>query len=224
MLVVILISTIETRAFTNTNIKTINTKHRHRSNTNIALFVEPEIIAGAVVAAGGAILWLSGAEVRENKAKYAEWEAKELKYQEERRKLAYIEPRDVWKEEELTPYDGSDDTGPILLAVKGDVFNVWKGRNFYGKGAEYEIMSGRDATRFLAKNKLDEESDEERSVELNIGERANLEAWYWIIKNKYQYVGRLDAYDPKSTDLKNAKEGDAQQSQFPDGENPWDKF
>ena len=28
------------------------------------------------------------------------------------------------------------------MAVKGDVFNVWKGRNFYGKGGEYHIMAG----------------------------------------------------------------------------------
>ena len=59
--------------------------------------------------------------------------------------------------------------------MKGDVFNVWKGRNFYGKDGEYHIMAGKDATRFLAKNRLEEESDEDLGVELNIAERANLE-------------------------------------------------
>ena len=56
-------------------------------------------------------------------------------------------------------------------------------------------MAGRDATRFLAKNRLDEESDEEKRVGLNVAERANLEVWYWTIKNKYQLVGSLDGYD-----------------------------
>jgi membrane-associated progesterone receptor component len=140
--------------------------------------------------------WMSGADDRAKQVSYAKREAKERAYQEERERHAYIEPREVWREEDLQAYDGGrNETGPILLAVKGDVFNVWKGRNFYGKGGEYHIMAGRDATRFLAKNRLEEESDEEKSVDLNIAERANLEAWYWTIKNKYQLVGSLDGYD-----------------------------
>ena len=94
------------------------------------------------------------------------------------------------------------------MSVKGDVFNVaYKGRNFYGPGAEYNIMAGRDATRFLAKNKLQEETEKERMVPLNLAERANLEAWYWIIKNKYEFVGKLEGYDPKSTDMKSGSGG-----------------
>ena len=167
------------------------------------MHVEPAIIAGAVATAGSIAFWLSGAENREKQAKYTEWEAKQQEYQEERARLAYIEPKELWNESELKPYDGTQDneTGPILMAVKGDVFNVWKGRNFYGPGAEYHIMAGRDATRFLAKNRLEEETVEERNVALNIAERANLEAWYWTIKNKYERVGSLEGYDPKSTDM-----------------------
>lgn len=62
-------------------------------------------------------------------------------------------------------------------------------------------MAGRDATRFLAKNRLEEETVDERKVQLNIAERANLEAWYWTIKNKYQFVGNLAGYDPKETEM-----------------------
>jgi hypothetical protein len=42
---------------------------------------------------------------------------------------------------------------------------------------------------------LEEESDEEKRVGLNVAERANLEVWYWTIKNKYQLVGSLDGCD-----------------------------
>mmetsp|Transcript_33175 Transcript_33175/g.63333 ORF Transcript_33175/g.63333 Transcript_33175/m.63333 type:complete len:205 (+) Transcript_33175:1-615(+) len=180
-----------------TNIKP--THNERRSNTK--LDVEPAVIAGAAVAAVGAITWLSGAKDREQQSKYAELEAKEKEYQEERERLAYIEPKDVWKEEELKAYDGSDEVGPLLMAVKGDVFNVWKGRSFYGPTGEYHIMAGRDSTRFLAKNRLEEESEDEKRVELNIAERASLEAWYWTLKNKYQLLGRLEGYDPKSTEM-----------------------
>lgn len=160
----------------------------------------PDIIvvgAGAIATMGALAWWLGGAESRSRQAKHNEWETKEREYQEECERLAFMEPREVWKEEDLKAYDGSadDNTGPILMAVKGDVFNVWKGRNFYGPGAEYHIMAGRDATRFLAKNRLEEESEVEKRVELNVAERANLEAWYWTIKNKYQRVGSLEDYN-----------------------------
>lgn len=164
-----------------------------------AINVEPTVVGGIVVATGAtAAWWIGGAKDRENKAKYAEYEA----LHRERENLAYIQPKDEWLEEELSAYNGENDlSGPILLAVKGDVFNVWKGRNFYGPDAEYHIMAGRDATRFLAKNRLEEETEDEKKIELNIAERANLEVWFYTIKNKYQFVGKLRGYDPKSTEM-----------------------
>eukprot|EP00966_Prymnesium_polylepis_P245770 5685110-Prymnesium_polylepis.1 len=62
-------------------------------------------------------------------------------------RLAHMEPREVpWSAEELAAYDGSSDaTGPILLGAGGLVFNVGKARRFYGPGAEYSTMAGRDA-------------------------------------------------------------------------------
>lgn len=122
--------------------------------------------------------WLSGSEGRAKQAQYAEWESQQKQYQAERERLAYIEPKDTWTVDELAQYNGEDENGPILMAVKGDVYNVWKGRNFYGVGGEYHIMAGRDATRFLAKNRLEEESEEQLKIELNIAERANLEVSY----------------------------------------------
>ena len=162
--------------------------------------IEPSVITGGgiIVAATAGAWWILGAQDREDKAKYLEYEA----IQQEREKLAFIEYKESWLEDELKAYNGENDqSGPILLAVKGDVFNVWKGRNFYGPDGEYHIMAGRDATRFLAKNRLEEESDDERKVPLNIAERASLEGWYWTIKNKYQLVGSLAGYDPKTTEM-----------------------
>ncbi len=176
----------------------ITSKQHHASIRTTKLDVEPVAIVGAVATAGAITWYLTSAPEREKQAQYAEWEA----YQEERERLAYIEPKATWAENELQPYDGTaDGTGPILMAVKGDVFNVWKGRGFYGPEGEYHIMAGRDATRFLAKNKLEEETVEERQVKLNVAERANLVAWYYIIKNKYERVGSLKGYEPKSTEM-----------------------
>ena len=154
-----------TDAFTNRNIYHHQNNKRIRHVIDTKLHLEPAIIAvGALTTAGAISFILSSNNVQsKNTQQYAEYEARE----KERDRLAYIEPKETWTELELQPYNGSNDneTGPILLAVKGDVYNVYKGRNFYGPGGEYHIMAGRDASRFLAKNSLVEESIEEKSFE-----------------------------------------------------------
>lgn len=166
-----------------------------RASESTALHMEPAVIAaGSAMAAGAAAIWLSGADHRRWRAQLAINEQREREVQERRAKLAYIEPRDFWSEEELRHFDGRDPDGPILLAVDGTVFNVYKGRNFYGKGGEYSIMAGRDATRLLARTSLEEETEEEKKKPLTIAEKAALEGWYWTFKNKYDVVGRLEGY------------------------------
>ena len=120
--------------------------------------------------------------------------------QAERARQAYIEPKEYWTESEMAPYDGSrDEDGPILFAADGLVFNVYKGRNFYLPGCEYHIFAGRDATRLLARNKVEEESEDEAIKPLNTAERAFLAGWLYIFKGKYDIVGKLEGFDPKTT-------------------------
>ena len=95
-----------------------------------------------------------------------------------------------------------EDDGPILFAADGLVFNVYKGRNFYGMGGEYHIFAGRDATRLLAKTKVEEESSTELTQKLNIAERAALAAWIYTFKSKgYDIVGKLQDFDPSTTSM-----------------------
>jgi membrane-associated progesterone receptor component len=172
------------------------------SKPTVALNLQPELVAAAVVAVGGgAFLWQSGSEQRARRARYAEYEAKSEADRQERARLAYIAPRETWTETELAEFNGMDETGPLLFAADGLVFNVWKGRHFYGPGCQYHVFAGRDATRLLAKTKLEEETPEELMIPLSIGERAALAGWIWTFKSKYEIVGKLDGFNSKDTSM-----------------------
>lgn len=69
-------------------------------------------------------------------------------------KLKY-KPVRLFTEEELKRYDGSEEGQPIYMAVKGVVFDVSRGKEFYGKDAPYSALVGKDSTRAVAKMSLD---------------------------------------------------------------------
>jgi membrane-associated progesterone receptor component len=158
---------------------------------------------GVVIAGVAGWLYVDGADDRQRRQRRQEEEERYRQYQEERSREAYIEPKDFWTEAELAEYDGTKDPdGPILMAADGLVFNVYKGRNFYGPGGEYHLFAGRDATRFLAKTIVEEETPEEAAKPLNMAGRASLAAWLFTIKGKYEIVGKLEGFDPKTTSMR----------------------
>jgi predicted heme/steroid binding protein len=56
----------------------------------------------------------------------------------------------VFTLETLRMYNGSDSSLPILLGLKGMVFDVTSGSKFYGRGMGYANFAGRDVTRNTA--------------------------------------------------------------------------
>jgi membrane-associated progesterone receptor component len=120
---------------------------------------------------------------------------------------SYIRPRELWRASELAAYDGSaSDDGPILLAADGIVFNVARGRNFYGPSGEYAVMAGRDASRYLASNSVEEDAAGPEGRALNVAERASLGVWVATLRSKYDEVGRLaSAEDEAELDAVEAK-------------------
>mmetsp|Transcript_98535 Transcript_98535/g.195458 ORF Transcript_98535/g.195458 Transcript_98535/m.195458 type:complete len:160 (+) Transcript_98535:126-605(+) len=99
-----------------------------------------------------------------------------------------LEPKE-WRLEELREFDGSDPQKPILLGVNGDVYNVWRGRDFYGKDGAYGAFAGRDASRQLAKNIVDESEDDGQP--LGKEELESLRNWKEFFHFKYDHVGTL---------------------------------
>ncbi|MBW2374717.1 MAG: cytochrome b5 domain-containing protein [Deltaproteobacteria bacterium] len=100
---------------------------------------------------------------------------------------------------ELASYDGLDPAKPLLIGIRGQVYDVTRGRDFYGPGGPYGMFAGKDCTRALAKVSFDEEAKVSFDEELFTGDIAGLEPheldkleeWIEMFEGKYRRIGRL---------------------------------
>ncbi|ORX96386.1 cytochrome b5-like heme/steroid binding domain-containing protein [Clohesyomyces aquaticus] len=100
---------------------------------------------------------------------------------------------------ELFPYNGLNGM-PVYLAVRGRVFDVTAGRNFYGPGGPYANFAGRDASRGLACGSFDEDMltkdlDGPLDALEDLGEEQMdaMRGWEERFQEKYLVVGKLVA-------------------------------
>ncbi|XP_049885383.1 membrane-associated progesterone receptor component 1-like [Pectinophora gossypiella] len=93
---------------------------------------------------------------------------------------------------ELSKYDGTQPDGRVFLAVNGIIFDVTRGKRFYGPGGPYAAFAGRDATRGLATAQVagsDQEYDD--LSDLTPDEVASAKEWEDQFREKYDIVGKL---------------------------------
>lgn len=97
----------------------------------------------------------------------------------------------------LLPYNGRDEPR-ILFAVRGRVFDVTYGRQFYGPGSPYENFAGRDASRGLGMQSFDDEvltkdldGPLDKLEDFGPEEEEALRGWEEQFETKYLVVGRL---------------------------------
>ncbi|KAK4619322.1 Cytochrome P450 regulator dap1 [Fulvia fulva] len=103
----------------------------------------------------------------------------------------------VFTPPQLLPYDGNQGM-PVYLAVRGKIFDVTLGRNFYGPGGPYQNFAGRDASRGLACGSFDPEMLTEdlngpldKLEDLGGEEMEALRGWEERFNEKYLVVGKL---------------------------------
>lgn len=93
-------------------------------------------------------------------------------------------------QKQLLYFDGSTDpktqeTKPVYLSVNGIVFDVTKGKEYYGPGGPYELFAGHECGVALAKMSFDTEylDDLDGCTKLNYGEKEELDNWI----NKFEH-------------------------------------
>ena len=90
------------------------------------------------------------------------------------------------------------------MAVRGTVYDVTPGKQFYGPRGPYANFAGRDASRGLALGSFDEEvltkdldGPLDTLVDLGAEEQEALRGWEEMFREKYLAVGRLVAEGSK---------------------------
>ncbi|XVF12477.1 hypothetical protein REPUB_Repub08aG0121800 [Reevesia pubescens] len=94
-------------------------------------------------------------------------------------------------EEELKQYDGSDSKKPLLMAIKGQIYDVTQSRMFYGPGGPYALFAGKDASRALAKMSFEEKDLTGDISGLGPFELEALQDWEGKFMSKYVTVGTI---------------------------------
>lgn len=92
---------------------------------------------------------------------------------------------------ELSQFDGTQSDGRVCLAVNGVIFDVTKGKRFYGPGGPYSAFAGRDATRGLATGNVKGELVYDDVSDLMADEVASAKEWEDQFREKYDIVGKL---------------------------------
>ncbi|CAI5481646.1 unnamed protein product [Closterium sp. Yama58-4] len=93
--------------------------------------------------------------------------------------------------EELSQYSGSDPEKPILLAIRGKIYDVTRGKHFYGPGGPYAVFAGKEASRAFAKMSTDPRDAVGDLTGLSYSEMETLRDWESSLQFKYDVVGTV---------------------------------
>ncbi len=97
--------------------------------------------------------------------------------------------------EELSHFDGSDESLPIYLAINGQIYDVSAGADYYKKDGGYGGFSGKDATKAFFDLCFTPECLQTAHCTnlLTESQARELDTWVSFYHNepKYPYIGRV---------------------------------
>ncbi|KAL5730141.1 Membrane-associated progesterone-binding protein 4 [Ranunculus cassubicifolius] len=97
----------------------------------------------------------------------------------------------LWSAEELSIYNGTDTSLPILLAILGSVFDVTKGKSHYGQGGTYNHFTARDASRAFVSGNFTGDGLIDSLNGLSSSEVKSIVDWRDFYLRSYTFVGHL---------------------------------
>jgi len=102
-----------------------------------------------------------------------------------------IKAEQVFTKDELSKFRGENGS-PIYLALMGRVYDVTRGKDFYGPGGGYSFFTGTDGTRafvtgdFTPSGLIDDISD------LDDGDYLGVKNWIDFYSKDYPYIGKVE--------------------------------
>jgi len=115
---------------------------------------------------------------------------------------------------ELKKYDGEGDDGRVLVGVLGKIYDVTKGKRFYGPGGPYSGFAGRDASRGLATFNVSAINDEYDDLsDLKPSEIEQVREWELQFSEKYDFVGKLIKPGEEPTFYSDADDSDEEENE-----------
>jgi len=92
--------------------------------------------------------------------------------------------------EELAKCDGTDPDKPVLVAIKGTVFDVSR-NEAYAPNGTYHVFAGKDPSRALATSSLKPEDCVPEWSDLKEENKTVLSEWYRFFSKRYNVVGKV---------------------------------
>eukprot|EP00092_Neocalanus_flemingeri_P000724 GFUD01000768.1.p1 GENE.GFUD01000768.1~~GFUD01000768.1.p1 ORF type:complete len:343 (-),score=140.41 GFUD01000768.1:115-1143(-) len=92
----------------------------------------------------------------------------------------------------LAKFDGSEGSPGLYLAMLGVVYDVSKGKEYYGPGGGYSFFAGKDASRAFVSGQFDEEGLVSDVSGLTSADYMGLEEWASFYEKDYVRVGLVE--------------------------------
>merc|ERR1711971_701773 len=120
-------------------------------------------------------------------------EAKEIAILNSEWRYGKVKPGEdrIFTEEEVSKFNAADESLPIYLVIVGEVFDVTRGKVYYGKEGGYHAFAGKDGSRAFITGEFNDDGSIPSIEGLKLSQISGIEGWREFYHNDYTYLGKL---------------------------------